>query len=130
MKNEQIETILNNLGDFMGSLRQADRDHSDMVTTLSDKIVRELKNLFAASVPRKVVLAQMLIWNVNTEDGSEIRSIKTINRWLKSAGYTVRSTRSDKGTVKTDKKGETRHQALARIKALMAQHGITVKELA
>jgi hypothetical protein len=128
MNKEQIEIVLNNIGDFMGSIRRADRDHNDMVASLSDKIVGELKNLFTAGVSRKVVLAQMLIWNTNTEDNSEIRSLKTINRWLKAAGYTVRSTRSDKGTVKT--KGETREQALARIKSLMVQHGITTADLA
>jgi hypothetical protein len=125
MKNE-----LNQIGDLMFKLRETDNAHFDACASLCKSIVDLLVSLREQGVTRSECFDTLMKWNTNTKDGKEIRSRKSINNWLRDAGFRARAERSDTGTVKTDKKGETREQALARIKSLMAQHGITTADLA
>ena len=132
MNQDQIQNTLNIIGDNMGLIRQADHDHDKTVSALIVAIRKDLVTLYEAGVERDVVLDQLLAWNVNTEDGKEIRSLKTINRWIEKAGWRCRAERSDKGKgdeVQSEGEGETREQAILRIKTLMALHGIKPSDL-
>lgn len=130
MKNE-----LNQIGDLMGQLRDADNTHFDTCASLCSQIVALLVTLREQGVTRETCFETLEKWNVNTKDGVEIRSRKTLNNWLRDAGFRARAERSDKGTVKEAKEEtkeetkETKEEAILRIKALMIQHGIKVSDL-
>jgi hypothetical protein len=132
---------LNQIGDIMGQLRDADNVHYDVCLALCTQIVTLLTSLREQGETREACFAVLERWNKNTKDGVEIRSRKTLNNWLREAGFRARAERSDKGTVKSDAKEEaeeeakeeakeeTKEQAILRIKSLMALHGIKVSDL-
>ncbi len=141
--NMKIETkaTLGQIGDLMLSLREADNVHFDVCASLCAQIVALLTTLREAGETRETCFETLEKWNKNTADGVEIRSRKTLNNWLREAGFRARAERSDKGTVKSDAKEEaeeeakeeakeeTKEQAILRIKSLMALHGIKVSDL-
>jgi hypothetical protein len=129
MNKKQIESAFAPIAALLFQIRESDNKVVDII----DEIKKQLKALYEAGADVKTVKEYLVFWNTNTEDSKPIRSNDAINKWLRDAGWRQReAVRSDKDTVKSDKDAakETREQALARIKTLMAQHGITAKDLA
>jgi|688.fasta_scaffold372877_1 hypothetical protein len=122
---------LNQIGDIMGQLRDADNVHYDVCLALCTQIVTLLTSLREQGETREACFTVLERWNKNTKDGVEIRSRKTLNNWLRDAGFRARAERSDKGEVKGEAKKakETKEQALVRAKALIAQYGFTAADL-
>jgi len=107
------------------------REGDNQLVYLSDCIKELLVAARESGVSRDSALKSLKKWNTNTEDGSEIRSQSILNRWLRDSGF--ESTNKDgakrkerSGTVKASSKDK----ALAKIKAMMEEHGITVADLA
>ncbi len=107
------------------------REGDNQLVYLSDCIKELLVAARESGVSRDSALKSLKKWNTNTEDGSEIRSQSILNRWLRDSGF--ESTNKDgvkrkerSGTVKSSAKDK----ALAKIKAMMEEHGITVEDLA
>ena len=138
--------ILNTIGDLLGNVRAKERELNDKIDSLRaaaaaeiDAIIvdikEHLKTLYAAGVPRDEVMATLIKWARNVEDGKMIRSAVTLGKWVEAAGWRVRGERSDKGGVhaggevkgtKDDKKAK----AIEKVLTLMKKHGITVSDLA
>ena len=125
MNKKQIENAFAPIAILFASIRKQDNKTVDLIVKIQD----HLKALHAAGADVETVKDYLVFWNNNTEDGKPIRSKDALNKWLRDAGWRQRENeRSDKGTVKTSK--ESKEKALARIKTLMAQHGITAADLA
>jgi hypothetical protein len=126
--NKQMNAQMNEqLCNLFISIREGD----NQLVYLSDCIKELLVAARESGVSRDSALKSLKKWNTNTEDGSEIRSQSILNRWLRDSGF--ESTNKDgvkrkerSGTVKSSAKDK----ALAKIKAMMEEHGITVEDLA
>jgi hypothetical protein len=141
MKESTKEIAIANIAQSFVDLRKAENNYREKVIKLSKAIVDNLRKLREAGETREECKGMLHMWNNFTEDGTPIvanRTRQTLDNWLRDAGFEsttksgeVRKSRSDSGKGKEVKKGkETKEQALARIRTLMAQHGITVADLA
>ena len=123
MNNEMNEQ----LRDLFISIREGD----NQLVYLSDSIKNLLIKARESGVSREDAMKSLKKWNTNTEDGSPIRSQSILDRWMRHANYESINKDGTKRQPRTGVvKSSAKDKALAKIKELMAQHGITAKDLA
>ena len=126
-KKDMTNEMNAQLRDLFISIREGD----NQLVYLSDSIKAVLTKAKESGVTREAAMKSLKKWNENTDDGAPIRSQSILDRWMRDAGFT--STNKD-GTKRQPRTGvvksSAKDKAVAKIKALMKQHGLTVSDLA